>query len=138
MKRNASLALIEQVIMLLILIVAAALCLRAFVWSEKQSLYYTERDRAITELQSTAEVLKACDGDFSAAAASYGGKATQTQWVLDFDKNWNITETSGTYQICATAIVCEDDYLGSATLTVRPADGDAFTALTVSWQEVAP
>ena len=40
MKSNASLALIEQVIMLLILIVAAALCLRAFVWSEKQSLYY--------------------------------------------------------------------------------------------------
>ena len=38
MKKNASLALIEQVIMLLILILAAALCLRAFAWSDKQSL----------------------------------------------------------------------------------------------------
>ena len=45
MKRNASLALIEQVIMLLILILAAALCLRAFSWSDKQSLYYKDRDR---------------------------------------------------------------------------------------------
>ena len=83
MKKNASLALIEQVIMLLILILAAALCLRAFAWSDKQSLYYRDRDRAMVELQSAAEVLKAHSGDFSAAAASYGGSATQTQWVLE-------------------------------------------------------
>ena len=138
MKRNASLALTEQVIMLLILIVAAALCLRAFVWSDKQSLYYTDRDRAMAELQNAAEPLKAHNGDFSAAAKSYGGKATQTQWVLDFDENWNITTAPGSYRICATATVCDVDYLGSATLTVQPTDGDIFTTLTVSWQEVAP
>jgi hypothetical protein len=138
MKRNASLALIEQVIMLLILIVAAALCLRAFAWSDQQSLHYTDRDRAMVELQSAAEILKAHSGDFSAAAASYGGRATQTQWVLDFDENWNITATSGTYRICATAIACDVDYLGSATLTVQPVVGDIFAELTISWQEVAP
>ena len=77
--------------MLLILILAAALCLRAFAWSDKQSLYYRDRDRGMVELQSAAEVLKAHGGDFSAAAASYGGSATQTQWVLEFDENWNIT-----------------------------------------------
>ena len=138
MKRNASLALIEQVVMLLILIVAAALCLRAFAWSDQQSLHYTDRDRAMVELQSAAEILKAHSGDFSAAAASYGGRATQTQWVLDFDENWNITATSGTYRICATAIACDVDYLGSATLTVQPVVGDIFAELTISWQEVAP
>jgi hypothetical protein len=138
MKRNASLALIEQVIMLLILIVAAALCLRAFAWSDQQSLHYTDRDRAMVELQSAAEILKTHSGDFSAAAASYGGRATQTQWVLDFDENWNITATSGTYRICATAIACDVDYLGSATLTVQPVVGDIFAELTISWQEVAP
>ena len=138
MKRNASLALIEQVIMLLILIVAAALCLRAFAWSDQQSLHYTDRDRAMVELQCAAEILKAHSGDFSAAAASYGGRATQTQWVLDFDENWNITATSGTYRICATAIACDVDYLGSATLTVQPVVGDIFAELTISWQEVAP
>ena len=138
MKRNASLALIEQVIMLLILIVAAALCLRAFAWSDQQSLHYTDCDRAMVELQSAAEILKAHSGDFSAAAASYGGRATQTQWVLDFDENWNITATSGTYRICATAIACDVDYLGSATLTVQPVVGDIFAELTISWQEVAP
>ena len=138
MKRNASLALIEQVIMLLILIVAAALCLRAFVWSEQQSLYYTERDRAMVELQSAAEILKAYDGDFAAAAAFYGGSATQTQWVLAFDKNWNITETPGAYRILATTIASDIDYLGSATVAVQPTDGDIFAELTVCWQEVAP
>ena len=138
MKRNTSFALIEQVIMLLILIVAAALCLRAFAWSDQQSLHYTDRDRAMVELQSAAEILKTHSGDFSAAAASYGGRATQTQWVLDFDENWNITATSGTYRICATAIACDVDYLGSATLTVQPVVGDIFAELTISWQEVAP
>ena len=76
MKRNASLALIEQVIMLLILILAAALCLRAFSWSDKQSLYYKDRDRAMVEVQSAAEVLKAYRGDFSAAAAIHTRRCT--------------------------------------------------------------
>ncbi len=138
MKRNASLALIEQVIMLLILIVTAALCLRAFVWSDKQSLYYSHRDRAMVELQSAAEVLKSHNGDFLAAAESYGGNATQTQWVLDFDENWNITTATGTYRICAAAIACDVDYLGSAIVTVQTAEGDTFAELPISWQEVAP
>lgn len=138
MKRNASLALIEQVIMLLILIIAAALCMKAFVWSDQKSLYYGDRDRAMVELQSAAEVLKANGGDFSAAAAAYGGSATQTQWVLEFDENWNLTSSAGTYRICADAVVCDVDYLGSATLTVQPAAGDILAQLTVSWQEVAP
>ena len=138
MKRNASLALIEQVVMLLILIIAAALCLRACIWSNNQSLYYEERDRAMVELQSAAEILKAHDGDFSAAAAAYGGSATQTQWVLEFDENWNRTDASGVYQICATAIVCDIDYLGSAMMTAQSVDGDVLAKWNVSWQEVAP
>lgn len=138
MKKNASLALTEQVIMLLILIFAAALCLQAFAWSDKQSLHYKDRDRAMVEVQSAAEVLKAHSGDFSAAAAAYGGSATQTQWVLEFDENWNITETAGTYRICATSIPCDVDYLGSATLIVQPIVDDVFAELTISWQEVTP
>ena len=138
MKSNASLALIEQVIMLLILIVAAALCLQAFAWSDQQSLYYAERDRGIVELQSAAEVLKAHDGDFGAAADSYGGTATQTQWVLDFDENWNVIATSGAYRICATVRVSDMMYLGSADMTVQSADGDILAQLTICWQEVAP
>ena len=138
MKKNASLALIEQVIMLLILILVAALCLRAFAWSDEQSLYYRNHDRAMVELQSAAEVLKAHSGDFAAAAASYGGSATQTQWMLKFDENWNITGTPGMYQICATLQSSDVDYLGRATLTVQPATGEPFAQLTVSWQEVLP
>lgn len=138
MKKNASLALTEQVIMLLILIFAAALCLQAFAWSDKQSLHYKDRDRAMVEVQSAAEVLKAHSGDFSAAAAAYGGSATKTEWTLDFDENWNITETSGAYRMCAAAVACDVDYLGSAVLTVQPIDGDSFVELTISWQEVAP
>ena len=138
MKRNASLALIEQAIMLLVLVVAAALCLRAFVWSDTQSLHYADRDRAMTQLQSAAEMLKAHNGDLSAAAAAYGGEADDTQWVLDFDENWNITGNPGMYRICATLQSSSLDYLGSATLTVQPATGEPFAQLTVSWQEVAP
>lgn len=138
MKRNASLALTEQVIMLLILIFAAALCLRAFAWSDQKSLYYKDRDRAMVEVQSAAEVLKAHSGDFAAAAAAYGGSATQTQWVLEFDENWQITETSGTYLMHANAVAADVDYLGSAVLTIQSNGGDSFMELTVSWQEVAP
>lgn len=136
MKRNASLALTEQVIMLLILIVAAALCLRAFVWSDKQSLYYANRDRGLVELQSTAEILKAFDGDLSTAAEFYGGSATQGQWVIEFDENWNITEAPGTYRIRVSILTEDEPYLGSAILTVQTIAGDVFAELPVSWQEV--
>ncbi len=138
MKKNASLALIEQAVMLLVLAIAAALCLKAFVWADTQSLHYSNRDRAITQLQSAAEVLKFHKGDLTAAAQTHGGSLGGGQWVVALDKDWNQTAAPGDYRICATLLDCDTDYLGGATLTVLPARGEPLAQLTVYWQEATP
>ena len=137
MKKNASLALMEQAVMLLVLAIAAALCLKAFVWADTKSLEYSNRDRAITQLQSAAEVLKFHRGDLTAAAQTHGGTLDGDQWVITLDKGWN-QAASGDYRVCATLLDCDTDYLGGATLTVLPTSGEPLAQLTVYWQEATP
>lgn len=138
MKRKASLALMEQVIMLLVFALAAALCLQAFLWADNRSLEITHRDRALIELQSAAEVLKQHNGDFSAAAASHGGSVETGLWTLTYNDDWIPSDSDTTFYMRATPESLETDYLGGATLEITQDDGSSLASLTVYWQEVQP
>ncbi len=138
MKQKTSLVLIEQAIMLLILAAAAALCLRGFVWSESQSLRNTQRDAALTQLQSAAEVLKYHKGDFASASLSYGGLVADGQWQLSFDENWKQTTQSGTYRLSAAPVDTQSPYLGGAALQLFRQDNTLLAELTIYWQEEQP
>ena len=137
MKGKTALTLIEQSIMLLVLALAAALCLQAFVWADTQSRQSTARDRALIQLQSAAEVLKASSGDYSAAADAFGGTANDGQWLICWDENWVQTPYPGTFQLQATPQTTQNDYLGSALLELRQGK-TSLCSLTICWQEVAP
>ena len=135
MKKNASLALMEQAIMVLILAVAAALCLRLFAWADLRSLENTRQDQALVQLQSAAEVLKSQKGDVSSAAQIHGGKAENGQWLLYFDAQWASSEQDRAFYLQATPLETEDSLLGSALLEVFQADGQSLGALQIYWQE---
>ena len=68
MRSKAPLALMEQMIMVLVFALAAALCLRAFVLSDSMSIENERRDNGVLLAQNAAEVYKACRGDAEAAA----------------------------------------------------------------------
>lgn len=136
MKQKASLALMEQVIMLLVFALAAALCLQAFLWADTHSLENTHRDRALIELQSAAEVLKQHKGDFSAAAASHGGVVENGVWTLSYSGDWLRSDADEVFYLRATPESLETDYLGGAALEITQADGKPLASLTVYWQEV--
>lgn len=72
MKSRSSLAMMEQLVMLLVFALAAALCLQAFVASDKLSRESETRDRAMVLCQSAAEAIRHSGGDFEAAAAALG------------------------------------------------------------------
>lgn len=55
---KAPLVMLEQMVMLLVFALAAALCLQAFVKSDAASRRIEARDRAVNLCQSTAEVLR--------------------------------------------------------------------------------
>ena len=69
MKNKASLQLMEQLIMILVFALAAALCLQVFAKAGEISEETDHYDRAVTLAANAAEVLKATGGDEEAAEA---------------------------------------------------------------------
>lgn len=67
MKSKASLLLMEQLVMVLVFALAAALCLQTFAQAKVISEETARRDQAVTLAQNAAELLKATGGDLEAA-----------------------------------------------------------------------
>lgn len=127
MKNKAPLALIEQIIMLLVLAVAAVLCLQAFLWADRQADLNSRADYALQQMQNTAEALKAAEGDLNAAAEVAGGSVENGVWLQSFEG----------FQIKVIPQESGNALLGMASITAET-DGDALGKLTVCWQEVTP
>lgn len=125
MRSKAPLALIELSVMLLVLCVAAALCLHAFLWAQETALENTRRDTAMAHIQSAAEVLKHCGGDFEAASKQHGGSWDGAAWVIREDG----------YTVRAVPEDTDSKYLGKAALEVMWEE-EILTSLQVCWQEV--
>lgn len=128
MKNRTALALVEQVIMLLVLAVAAALCLQAFAWADSQSAHYVRQDEAMRQAQTAAEVLKSTRGDLDAAAEILDGYLEEGALVVPPEENG----------LCLTANLRDSGsaHLGMALIQVWY-DEEVLTELTVCWQEVA-
>ena len=127
MKNKAPLALIELTVMVLIFSLAAALCLQAFVWSDVASAKLADRDTAILQAETVAEVIKACHGDFDASAELLGGENTNGSLQVYFDGGF-----------CASAELLDsgEPLLGAAEVTVYDGEEQELFGLTVCWQEV--
>lgn len=111
MRSKSPLTLIELIIMIAIFALAAALCLRAFVWADLKSADNQSRDRAVIIAQSAAEEIKA---QHSAEAS--------------------VTEKDG-FTVTVTPQETDNDLLGAAVVSVAD-DNDTIVELTVKWQEV--
>lgn len=140
MKSKAPLALMEQLVMVLVFALAAALCLQVFAFAQNTSQHHGAQDRAVAEAQRAAETLKACAGDFGQAA-----ERLEAQWeggtlTLTLDDNWTPVAggQAGAYQLTAREIDSGEALLGRAEVAVTTAQGDLLFSLPVAWQEVAP
>lgn len=136
MRDKTPLVLMEQLIMLLVFALAAALCLRAFIWADTASERGSVRDQAVLTAERAAETLKACGGDYAAAAADFGGHLDGTSWRVDYDAQWNIVSDGAVYHLWATPVEDGLEYMGSAALSVTDANGEELSSLQLAWQEV--
>ena len=136
MRSKAPLAMMEQLVMVLVFALAAALCLQVFVLSDKTSRRNEARDRAVLEAQNTAEELKSLRGDLARAAGLYGGTFDGQTWNRSYDADW-VQEDGGdvAYRILAIPADSGDPLLGRAEVTVYTAEGDPLASLPVAWQE---
>ncbi len=142
MKSKAPLVLMEQMVMLLVFALAAALCLQAFVKSDELSRRMEARDRAVNLCQSAAETLRDAKGETWAVAAAldhpYVYGYTRMPLNVYYDGSWEkASETE--YAYCLRIEPLEDngvDGLGKGHVSMTEADnGETLFELDVAWQE---
>lgn len=139
MKSKTPLALIELVIMILIFSLTAALCLRAFVWSDQISSQSAVRDQAVIQVQTAAETIKACSGNLDDAAAILGAQASAD--------GQSLTIPGQDFVLTAEKRAINTRGLGCAFLSAAPAPysdaaasplSEPIYTLEIFWQEVTP
>ena len=135
MRSKAPLALMEQLVMVLVFALAAALCVQVFVLSDRTSRRNEARDRAVLAAQNAAEEVKSVRGDFAQAAALYGGTWNGQLWGRSYDADW--ARDGDDYHVLVTPADSGDALLGAAEVAVYTAEGDLLFTLPVAWQEVA-
>lgn len=138
MRSKTPLALMEQVVMLLVFALAAALCIQVFVFSDQTSRYNETRDRAVLEAQNAAEALKCGDGVyFSEMGAAINGNAG---YVLAYDEEWKSVRVESdddpdiAYQLMVFRTDSGDPYLWTAEVAVYTAEGQLLFSLPVAGQ----
>lgn len=106
MRSKAPLLLMEQMVMLLVFALAAALCLQAFVKSDGLSGDSEDRDRAVTLCQEAAETIRWYGGDIVSrdAAQALGYHYDKGVMYQEFDEDWNPVEFGGVYWLDAEGI----------------------------------
>lgn len=146
MRSKAPLAMMEQIVMLAVFALAAALCLQAFVKSDQLSKDSEARDRAVVLCQNTAETLRhfGVGGDMGNAlgktAQQLGYNYAQGQLWQEFDENWNPVEI-GVYRLDSTGIPTDVPGLQMAHVCVITGynvgqELEVLFELDVAWQEV--
>lgn len=139
MRSKTPLALMEQVVMVLVFALAAALCLRIFAFSDSVSRRNQQRDQAVLLAQNTAEAIKA-HGGVEEARAALGGNIRQTLWSTYY--NEDLTPAPDAESACYHVDVLPQNSgvegLGQAHVEVFRHDGnEGLFSLTVAWQEVS-
>ena len=150
MRSKAPLALMEQLVMVLVFALAAALCLQVFVLSNQTSRRSAAIDRAVLECQNAAETLKATGLDMAEAQkvlmVQMGGTMSQGLLQVCYDEDWN--RLPGNTDNCAyvldvQGVRAEVEGLMKAHIRVAAVEdisvggsGESLFELTVAWQEV--
>ena len=128
MRSRAPLALMEQTVMVLVFVLAAALCLRLFESAELTSRTNARRDQALLHAQNAAQVLKEYRGDYDAAARHFGGRWDGQVWTL--------CPEDGEFWLRVSPAQEQTALLGSADVEGYTDRGELLVRLEVSWQEV--
>ena len=136
MKSKAPLSLMEQLAMLLVFALAAALCLQIFVFSGQVSRECETRDRAVAVAQNAAETLKAARGDLERAAQLYGGVFRDGKWQMGFDEAWQeVSPENANYCLVVARTENDTPLLGTADVAVQNQNAEDVFRISVAWQE---
>lgn len=147
MRSKAPLAMMEEMVMILVFALAAALCLQAFVKSDQMSKASEARDHAAVLCQSAAEAIRACGENGAAgnqalerAADMVDGIYSPGQLWVNYDEDWTPihgSDDAPAYWLYAVTVDSGVEGLSKAhVVVVSPDTPYALFELEVAWQEV--
>ena len=146
MKSKAPLALMEQIVMLLVFALAAALCLQAFVKSDQISRESQARSNAALAVQNTAETIRYSGGSFEHAlmetAKQQGGKylestdKSEKELQILYDEEWNPAQ-EGEYLLTVREIPTQEEGFWKVSIQVtEKTQTEPLFELETAWLEV--
>lgn len=124
-RSKAPLALMEQIIMIFVFALAAAVCLQAFVYSDNLSKQGEMRDAAVIKVQKMAEYCKAGNGDFEKIREAFPAEKNENGWVVRYP------EEKLTMNV---EIIYADEYMEKAVISVTDDRGDEVYSIPAAWQ----
>ncbi len=138
-RSKVPLVLMEQLVMLLVFALAAAVCLRIFVFADRTSRQVQDRDRASELVQNAAQVLRHTAGDFPQAAELLEARHWDDNGLtMDYDNEWAATGEDPRYTLRASRVSSDSSLLGKAQVWCRDeAEDRELFRLEIAWQEVA-
>lgn len=134
MKSKAPLVMMEQIVMVLIFALAAALCLQTVALSGKLSKRTEARNRAVVEAQNAAETMK--NEGIAEFIDRYDAVQQESVWVIWFDEAWNIVTEKNRAEYCLQVLPEESEniYLWRAVITVTATENEELIRITAAGQ----
>lgn len=131
------LALMEQVIMVFVFALAAALCVQVFVYARTVSVSMEERDHGIVICQNIAETAKECKGNLETLQERMEGSREENEFVLYYDDKWNqIAKNQAVCYRAAFRVLARDEFCSKGeVLIIKSVDDTEIFSLPVAWQE---
>ena len=125
MNSKSPLVMLEQLIMLLVFALVAAMCLQAFALADSHADTNMARDAAILEVQKTAEVIKYCGGDMERAANMLGGEWSENSLCLACEG----------FTVKAEYLDGGLELLGKARIFAETAEQECLFEVSLGWQK---
>lgn len=134
MGNKSALGMIEQMVMLLVFALAAAVCLRMFALSNTLSGKYETTDRAVLAAQNAAEMLK--KNGVTWITEQPGVMHTkENTWAILYDENWEVSDAETmAYALVAEFSADTDEFLWQAELKMITESGEELFRLPVAGQ----
>lgn len=129
------LALMEQVIMILVFAMAAAICVKAFVTARNMSVQSVQRSHASSICQTAADVIKSTRGDIDSLCDYFDVCIEKEVLRAYYDDEWKMSDKAEASFCLCIIIDDKDECLGIATISMIGMDEEVIFEMETAWQK---
>ncbi len=128
-RSKAPLALMEQIIMILVFALTAAVCLEAFVYANNLSVQGDQKNLAANHAQEVVEYCKMMSGDLDQVSLELEGKLEENVLTVPYTAD---------QMVVILEITEQTDWLVKAKVRVQDREKQEIFSMNTAWQKGGP